>query len=298
MAAMRLHLVVNPHAGGGRARTVLPQYERLLARHDVVTTETRDLAHADVLAAEAIADGRTVVAVGGDGLTGRLAGAVSEQDGLLAVLPGGRGNDFARAMGIPADPEAAVTALESSVERRIDLGDANGTAFLCIASVGFDSDVQEFALRTRLPLGGQIYTVGTLRALLTWRHATFTVQVDGDPARMRGWSVVAANTSMYGGGMRIAPDAVPTDGMLDVVTTGASGRLRFLTNFPKIFAGTHTSLGEVSVVRTSRVLVDADRPFRVFADGDPIATLPCTVSVRPGALRVLAPSEPVATVSG
>ncbi|MGH3743621.1 MAG: diacylglycerol/lipid kinase family protein [Mycobacteriales bacterium] len=286
---MRLHLVVNPHAGGGRARTVLPTYERLLASHDVIASETRDLAHADVLAAEAIADGRTVVAVGGDGLTGRLAGAVSEQDGLLAVLPGGRGNDFARAMGIPSDPQAAVSALESSVERRIDLGDVDGSVFLCIASVGFDSEVQEFTLRTRLPLGGQIYTVGTLKALLTWRHATFSVQIGGAPAQMRGWSVVAANTSMYGGGMKVAPGAVPTDGLLDVVTTGAISRLRFLANFPKLFAGTHTSLSEVSVMRTNRVLIDADRPFRVFADGDPIASLPCTVSVRPSALRVLAP---------
>lgn len=289
MSRMRLHLVVNPHAGGGRARTVLPAYERLLASHDVIATETRDLAHADELAADAIAEGRTVVAVGGDGLTGRLAGAVSEQDGLLAVLPGGRGNDFARAMGIPSDPAAAVAALESSVERRIDLGDVDGSVFLCIASVGFDSDVQEFTLRTRLPLGGQVYTVGTLKALVRWRPATFSVQVDGEPAQMRGWSVVAANTSMYGGGMKVAPDAVPTDGLLDVVTTGAISRLRFLANFRRLFAGTHTSLSEVSVVRTSRVLIDADRPFRVFADGDPIATLPCTVSVRPNALRVLAP---------
>ena len=289
MIPMRLHLVVNPHAGGGRARTVLPTYERLLAAHDVITTETRDLAHADVLAAEAIADGRTVVSVGGDGLTGRLAGAVSEQDGLLAVLPGGRGNDFARAMGIPFEPAAAVAALESSVERRIDLGDVDGRAFLCIASVGFDSDVQEFALRTRLPLGGQVYTFGTLKSLITWKHANFSVQVDGTPALMRGWSVVAANTSIYGGGMKVAPDAVPTDGLLDVVTTGVIGRLRFLANFPKLFAGTHTSMSEVSVVRTPRVLIDADRPFRVFADGDPIGTLPCAVSVRPGALRVLVP---------
>lgn len=289
MIGMRLQLVVNPNAGGGRGLRVLPAYERLLAGHDVVTALTRDLDHAETLAAEAIADGRTVVAVGGDGLAGRLAGAVAEQDGLLAVLPGGRGNDFARSMGVPADPQAAVRALEASTEQRIDLGDVDGRSFLCIASVGFDSDVQEFALHTRLPLGGAVYTVGALRTVLTWRPATFSVQVDGAPADFRGWSVVMANTPYYGGGMKVAPDADVADGRLDVLTTSAIGRLRFLTNFRRLFAGTHVSMPEISVTRTDRVLVDADRPFRVFADGDPIATLPCTVSLRPGALRVLVP---------
>ena len=289
MTSMRLQLVVNPHAGGGRAQRVLPAYERLLAEHDVVTALTRDLDHAEALAAEAIADGRTVVAVGGDGLAGRLAGAVAEQDGLLAVLPGGRGNDFARSIGVPAEPEAAVRALEASTEQRIDLGDVDGRPFLCIASVGFDSDVQEFALRTRLPLGGAVYTVGALRTVLTWRPATFSVQVDGGPADFRGWSVVMANTPYYGGGMKVAPGADATDGLLEVLTTSAIGRLQFLTNFRRLFAGTHVSMPEVSVSRTNRVLVDADRPFRVFADGDPIGTLPCTVSLRPAALRVLAP---------
>jgi YegS/Rv2252/BmrU family lipid kinase len=283
---VRLQLVVNPHAGGGRAATVLPTYEHLLATHDVVVSRTRDIDHADVLAAEAISANRTVVAVGGDGLVGRLAGAVSDRGGLLAVLPGGRGNDFARALGIPSEPAAAVAALHASTERRIDLGDVDGRAYACIASVGFDSVVQEFALTTRLPLRSQVYTVGALVAAARWRPATFSI--DGSP--MTGWAVAAANTGIYGGGMRVAPDADPADGLLDVVTTSRTSRLRFLRSFPKVFAGTHISQPEVSVRRADSIRIDADRPFRVFADGDPIGSLPCTISVRPSALRVLAPA--------
>jgi len=282
---VRLQLVVNPRAGGGRAAKVLPAYRTLLRDHDVVVTETRDIEHAETLAAQGVADGRVVAAVGGDGLVGRVAGAVSERDGVLAVLPGGRGNDFARALAIPADPDGAVRALETATEQRLDLGDVDGRAFACIASVGFDSVVQEFALSTRLPLGGQVYTVGALVGAATWKPATFTV--DGSP--LKGWSVAAANTGIYGGGMRIAPDADPADGLLDVVTTSEVGRLRFLRSFPKVFAGTHVDQPEVTVSRAHSVRVDADRPFRVFADGDPIGTLPCTISVRTQALRVLAP---------
>ncbi len=287
---MRLALVVNPHAGGGRAARLLPTYQGLLGGDDVVTTLTRDLTHAESLAAQAIADDRVVVAVGGDGLVGRVAGAVAAADGVLAVLPGGRGNDFARALGIPADPTGAVAALHTAAERRIDLGDVDGRAFVCIVSVGFDSVVQEFALRTRLPLGGQVYAVGALLGAIRWRHATFTVTADGETSMVTGWAVAAANTGIYGGGMRLAPDADPTDGRLDVVTTSATGRLRFLRGFGKVYAGTHLEQAEVSVRRARVLHLDADRPFRVFADGDPIASLPCTVSVRPGALRLLAPA--------
>ena len=284
-------LIVNPRAGGGRAARVLPEYRDLLtaAGHDVTEAFTRDIDHATDLAAQAVAEDRVACAVGGDGLVGRVAGAVADLGGLLAVLPGGRGNDFARALQIPSDPQGAVLALAGAHERALDLGDVDGRAFACIASVGFDSVVQEFALRTRLPLGSHVYTVGALGAVARWKHASFHIDADGESSTLRGWAVAAANTGVYGGGMRLAPDADPADGLLDLVTTSATGRVRFLRSFPKVFDGSHVHQPEVQVRRAATVRIDAERPFRVFADGDPIGELPCTVSVRPGALRVLVP---------
>lgn len=287
---MRLQLIVNPRAGGGRGAQLGSVYEQLLrsAGHDVVADATRDLRHAEDLTRAAAGRGTVAVACGGDGLVGRVAGALAGGPGLLGVLPGGRGNDFARALGIPADPAGAVAALTGSTPRRLDLGTVDGRPFCCIASVGFDSVVQEFALRTRLPLGGQVYAVGAVRGAARWRHATFTITADGVRRTVRGWSVAAANTGIYGGGMRLAPDADPADGQLDVVTTAASSRLRFLRGFSTVFAGTHVQRPEVDVSRARTVLIQADRPFRIFADGDPIGELPCEIGVLPGAISVLA----------
>lgn len=291
----RLQLVVNPSAGGGRATALLPSVEAALraAGHDVVTTPTRSLAHADDLVAEAIADGRLVVAMGGDGLVGRVAAAVSAGSGLMAVLPGGRGNDFCRAVGLPCEPVDAVPVVADGEERAIDLGvvsSADGDVpFLGIASVGFDSDVQERVLRTRLPLGSQVYTYGALATVATWKHAHFDVDVDGTPLSVYGWSVAVSNSGRYGGGMRLAPDASVEDGLLDVVTSSATSKLRFLRALPKVFEGTHVDEPSVEVRPATRVGLSADRPFRVFADGDPVGRLPCTVSVRAGAVRVLLP---------
>jgi YegS/Rv2252/BmrU family lipid kinase len=291
----RLQLVVNPSAGGGRAATLLPQVEQALrtAGHDVVVTPTRSLAHADDLVAEALADDRVVVAMGGDGLVGRVAAAVSRGGGLMAVLPGGRGNDFCRAVGVPCEALDAVPVVADGEERAIDLGvvssDEGDVPFLGIASIGFDSEVQERVLTTRLPLGSQVYTYGALATVALWKHARFDVELDGTPLTVLGWSVAVSNSGRYGGGMRLAPDASLEDGLLDVVTSAATSRLRFLQALPKVFKGTHVDEPTVEVHPAREVRLSADRPFRVFADGDPVGVLPCTVTVRPGAVRVLLP---------
>ncbi len=291
----RLQLVINPSAGGGRAASLLPAVEAALraAGHDLVVTPTTSLEHADALTRQAVADDRVAVAMGGDGIVGRVAGAVAATGGVLGVLPGGRGNDFCRAAGLPQGAVEACAVLASGIEQAVDLGavtSATGeVAFLGIASIGFDSDVQERVLSLPARLGRLVYLYGSLATVASWRHAVFTCAVDGEALVVRGWSVAVANSGVYGGGMRLAPDASLTDGQLDVVTTAATGRLTFLRALPKVFRGTHVHEPTVSVRRARTVGLDADRPFRVFADGDPVGTLPATVSVRPGAVRVVLP---------
>jgi YegS/Rv2252/BmrU family lipid kinase len=286
---MRLQLVVNPTAGGGRASKLLPRVEQALSAHDVVVTPTRSLEHADELTDAAVADDRVVVAMGGDGLVGRVAGRVAARGGVLAVVPGGRGNDFCRMVGIPQDAVLACALVAAGVPTKVDIAEANGVPFVGIASVGFDSEVQERVLRTKVPLGQLVYLYGALATVFTWKHARLTVTVDGKADCFEGWAAAVANSGVYGGGMRVAPSASVTDGKLDVVTTSATSRRHFFGQLPKVFKGTHVNDPCVSQRQGTTVLLEADRPFRVFADGDPIASLPCTVTVRPGALTLLLP---------
>jgi len=287
--------VVNPSAGGGRSARLLPAVEASLrgSGHDLVVTPTRSLEHAGELAAQAFADDRVTVAMGGDGIVGRVAGAVAATGGVMGVLPGGRGNDLCRAAGLPRDAVQACGVLATGEPRALDLGVVRSAlgeaAFLGIASVGFDSEVQERVLTTHLRLGRLVYLYGSLATVARWQPATFTATVDGRALTVHGWSFAVANSGIYGGGMRLAPAASLEDGLLDVVTTSRTGRVRFLRALPKLFSGTHVREPSVSVSTARCVELSADRPFRVFADGDPVGTLPCTISVRPGAVRVLLP---------
>jgi YegS/Rv2252/BmrU family lipid kinase len=289
----RAALIVNPNAGGGRAAAALPAVEARLAELGVGfhTERTRDLPHGQDLARAAAAAGEVAVTLAGDGLIGAVADALRGTDGgVLGVLPGGRGNDFARVAGIPRDPVAACDVIAHGVARPLDLGEADGRAFIGIASLGFDSDANRIANEAPSRLGSVAYLYAAVRALLGWRPATFRVEVDGRELSFRGWSVGAANSKAYGGGMYAAPGAEFDDGLLDVVFLRETSKPYFVrVVLPRIFKGSHVELDAVEVLRGVEVRVSADRPFTVYADGDPIGELPITMRAVPAALRVLLP---------
>lgn len=298
--ARALALIVNPHAGGGRASRLLPGVEAEMRARGLPfhTENTTGLEHAATLARATVRDGEVAVAFGGDGLVGAVAGALraggGTPAGVLGVLPGGRGNDFARVLGIGGDAVAACAVLAAGVERPLDLGDVDGRPFVGIASCGFDSDANRIANESRIVRGNLVYAYGALRALAAWTPARFTLELDGDRREFTGYSVAVANSKAYGGGMYIAPGAELDDGLLDVVVSTHVSKTRFLSGLPKVFKGRHVELPEVHVLRAAEVTVRASRPFVVYADGDPIAELPATVRALPGALRVLVPGTPAA----
>ncbi len=285
-------LIVNPSAGGGRTGRLLSAVSSALHSHGMEhrVLLTTDLPHARRLATEAATGGEVAVAFGGDGLVGAVAGALTGTDGVLGILPGGRGNDLARVLGIGQDPVAACAVLARGHERPLDLGEVEGRFFVGIASCGFDSEANRIANQTRLVRGNLVYLYGALAALARWRPARFELTLDGRTRTVVGYSVGAANSKAYGGGMFAAPDAELDDGMLDVVTVSEVSKRRFLLQvLPKVFKGTHVENPEVSVHRAAEVEIVADRPFTLYADGDPIAELPATVRARHAAVRVLAP---------
>lgn len=287
-----LTLILNPSAGDGRAGRVLQAVQAALSRlgleHHVERTES--LQHARELALAAAGAGETAVALGGDGLVGAVADALRHSDGVVGVLPGGRGNDFARTLGIPLEPQAACAVLASGVVRELDLGATGSTTFIGIASCGFDSEANRIANETRVVRGNLVYAYGAIRALLGWKPARFEIRVDeGAPRVLIGYTVAAANSRAYGGGMFLAPDASLEDGQLDIVLVGDVPKLRFMRLLPTVFKGEHVRQPNVEILRARKIEISADRSFALYADGDPIAQLPVTLRALPKAVRVIVP---------
>jgi YegS/Rv2252/BmrU family lipid kinase len=288
---MPLTLLVNPHSAGGRPLKLLPQVERELdaLRIPFRAEKTRSLEDGVERALRAVEAGEVPVVVSGDGMIGAVGGAMAGAETPLGVVPGGRGNDLARALGIPEDPVAAVALLAEGRTRRIDVGEANGKRFLGIVSVGFDSECNRLANETTFIRSNLVYAYSLLRTLAGWKPARFTIAAGDERIRFSGYSVSVANSSTFGGGMRIAPDARLDDGEFDIVTIEEVGKLRFVGNLPKVFKGTHVEEDEVRVFRSSQVELSASRPFPVYADGEHLTELPAALRVLPAALSVIAP---------
>ena len=286
-----LALFLNPSAAGGRAARAMPEVQTELDRLGVPyrVLNTQSIEHARKEAHSAAEKGETVVAIGGDGLVGTLAGALHGTDSALGIVPGGRGNDLARVLGIPRDPREAALLLVDGPDRLIDVGTVNGRPFVGIATVGFDSVANRLANEARLVKGNLVYVYAGLRTLAGWEHATFEVTVDGEPHTMTGYNVAVANSKAYGGGIMLVPHAELDDGRLDVMLVEAQSKLRWLSDVPKSFKGRHVDNPHIRWLTGSEIEVSADRPFTMYADGDPIAELPATIRVTKQCLRVIAP---------
>lgn len=293
IAGTPLTLLVNPSSAGGKSLKLLPRIEAALdARRAAFRVErTRGLEHGAELALAAAEVGEVPVVVSGDGLMGAVGGAMAGSEVPLGLIPAGRGNDLARALGIPDEPEAAVDVVLGGHGRRIDVGEANGKRFLGIASIGFDSECNRLANETHWLRGNLVYAYSMPRTLIGWRSARFTIAVGEERKRLTGYFVAVANNSVYGGGMWIAPEAEIDDGLFDVVAIGEVGRLRFLWGLRDVLKGAHLSKEEVSVFRAPRLELDASRPFPVYADGDHLTDLPVSLRVLPRALSILVPGE-------
>ncbi|MEU2390035.1 diacylglycerol kinase [Streptomyces sp. NPDC007369] len=288
-------LFVNPTAGRGRgAHAAQPAASALRdAGFHVRTVVGADAEDALARLRAAVREGTgAVIAVGGDGVVSLALQALAGTLVPLGVVAVGTGNDFARALGLPVrDPaqagRLAAEALKESRVREIDLGRVAGTWYGTVLCSGFDSRVNDRGNRMRLPAGRFKYDLAMIAELAAFRPFPYRITLDGGPAIETEATLVAVgNGSSYGGGMRICADAVPDDGLFDVVVVGDCSRATLLKVFPQVYKGTHLSHPKVAVHRAAKVTLEA-AGLTAYADGERVGPLPVTAECVPAAVRVL-----------
>lgn len=287
-------LIANPIAGGGTARTSAIHAAELFDRRgvDVRLEWTAAPGHATRLAEEALARGAAlVVTCGGDGTLNEVAMALVGTNTALAFIPGGRGNDFARALHLPKDVREAVNGIMLGREHLIDVGEVNGRPFLTVASVGFDAEVaQRVAAGAFSILGKQAYVGGALQVMTLYHAPMMTIRGDFGERHDRYMMVAVGNTAAYGGGFRITPDAVPDDGLLDCCLVKEVSKLKLIRLLPAAIRGEHVGEPEVEMVRTRELEIISDPSAAVAADGEPVGRTPARIRVLERALKVVTPS--------
>lgn len=281
--------LVNPWSGGGAAPAAVVPVARSLrdAGSRVEVTYSPGPGACRNLVAAAVRRGDVVVAVGGDGMVASLAGTVAEHAGVLGIVPSGRGNDFARQLGLRDGPGAVAATLLSAEPVLVDVIDVGRRVVVGSVYAGVDSLASAHVDRAqRLPRSLQ-YPYAAVWSILESEPTTYDVVVDGKPHRFRAFTVVVANSGYYGSGMHIAPAATLDDGELDVVVVAAASKPRLVACLPRLYAGTHVDLDEVTVLRGHAVTLRAVDAVVAYGDGEPLGPLPLEATVRPGALQVL-----------
>jgi diacylglycerol kinase (ATP) len=291
-------VLTNPAAGARRHRKLIPEVLRRLeaAGRDLDLVAAHSGAEAEQGCREALHRGvAALVAVGGDGTLHAAVQAAAGTDVPFAVVPAGTGNDFALAMGAPPHPVAAAArvadALRAGTTRRLDLARVTGADgaqrwFGAVLGAGFDAIVNERANRLRWPRGDRRYDVAIFTELVRLRSRRYRVVLDNDEHEMDAVLVAVGNTPYYGGGIRICPDADPTDGLLDVVIGRRMSRWTLIRLRPRAYRGTHVTHHLVDSYRARTVRL-ATEGVVAYADGERCLPLPITISCVPGALRVL-----------
>lgn len=312
---MSFALIANPQAGGGRAAVRLRALLRELERKNVAThlLETRSAGHATELAGKVLESGacETLGVLGGDGTLSEVCQAYVDATGeaiegpAICLFPSGTGGDTARGLSIPNSLVEGVDRLLNGTRKRIDLGwlalraesgSVTSRTFVNIASVGLTATVALTINNGPKWLGGgPAYFLGALAGAISYRNLPVRIEVDGVEWHRGPVTLAAiANGRFFGGGMKIAPEADPSSGLLELVCLGDLSRLKLISNLPKVYSGQHMDLPEVSRVQGRRIRIEYVRNENasdgaIEADGETPGRLPLEAKILPGALQMLLP---------
>jgi YegS/Rv2252/BmrU family lipid kinase len=299
-----MFIIVNPVAGNGRTGLRWAGVEERLRMEGAqfVVEFTNEPGHATRLAREAVAAGyRTIVAVGGDGtlnevVNGLIVDGRADPAVRLGVIPAGTGSDFGRGIGLPRDPLAAALRLLQAEPRWFDLGQAtcklgegtNVRYFINVAGLGFDGAVADRVNRSGKALGGTIsYLTNVVLTLFAYSNKRVRWTLDGQPRDEVLNSVIVANASCFGGGMKISPNSRADDGLFHVITLGDWGKAEFLATVPRVYTGTHLTHPKVKEYVGREVAVEADGRMFLQAEGDLFGEAPATFKVLSRAIQIL-----------
>jgi diacylglycerol kinase (ATP) len=289
-----LKVIYNPAAGRGRARRHVREIEEYLrsrgARADCEpSTGPDDLVR---IAAESSRAGYDrVVVCGGDGTLNLALREFDLAQGTLALIPTGSGDDFARVMGIPRRniKAACDIALHGRI-REVDVALANNLRYLGVAGLGFDSEVADFANRNAKFLrGSAVYLYAILRVLPAFTPRPVRLRTESGTRDERIMFAAIGNTRQYGGGIRITPDALVDDGLLDLCVVHETTRVELLKTLPKAYTGAHVKSAFVEMARGREFHFESDQPMAVYADGEPLTRTPVSFGVAAEKLKICVP---------
>ena len=281
-------VVINPLSGSGKGAILGTEAagffsERRLS-YQIITATSADKLRSNL--AEFLDSNvgliEGVVAVCGDGIFHLVLQMVVPRRIPFSAIPAGTGNDFVRALGWGLDEiKIQLNTVVSTPPAAIDLGLVDSEWFGAVLSTGFDSVVNEKANKMNWPKGPMKYNLAIALELPRFKPLKYTIELDNQVIETEAMLIAVGNGGSYGGGMKVCPDAVMSDGLFDVMVLRPVSKAEFVRVFPTVFSGKHIHHKQVDIYRTKRVSLHA--PAVAYADGERIGGLPVRAECIAGA---------------
>lgn len=290
----RARLIYNPTSGREEMRRRLADVLNRLERGGLETSTHATTGEGDavIAAQEAVRRGfDIVIAAGGDGTLNEVINGLAEQPNRpqLGILPLGTTNDFARAMGIPRNYEAACDLILRQNTMPIDIGKVNQKYFINIAGGGSLTELTyEVPSRLKTILGQLAYYVKGLEKLPSLKPIKTIIETDEETLEEELMLFLAANSNSVGGFEKLAPDASLNDGKLDLILLKRCNLAEFIRIVTAAMRGDHMNDPNIKYVRTSKIKVTSPDYVQLNLDGEYGGTLPCEISVLPSHLEIFA----------
>jgi diacylglycerol kinase (ATP) len=290
---MRILVIVNPLAGGGKTLRLLPKIKRWLSEspHEFSfrITGSPDEMRSEILKAPTQGI-NAILLFGGDGTVHEALPSIAKTNIPFGLLPCGRGNDLARNFELSANLKKNCNLSTNIRFYKSDLPIINNTPFVTVAYVGFDAEVNKLANDGKGYFGGTLgYIVCVLKALRKFRPFEVEITVDDNCLRERVMMVTIANGPFYGGGMKIAPEAMMNDGLLDICIVKEISKGELLRQFPKVFNGTHISHPRIIMKTGKTIKIVSDEHRDIFADGECVGALPAECTIGNQTIQIMSP---------
>lgn len=291
---MRITIIANPAAGGGRPYRKIRNYIRSWkhADWDVELLTTQNAGHAGHMARELRTRSMDVLAVcGGDGTVNEVASSLPDPPFPIAILPGGTANVLARELRLPLDPVRSLEIALQKKIRRVDLGSVEGNGcrrFVFVAGVGFDAfAVHEARSALKARVGMAAYAVAILECLRGYTFPEFHVSLNG--RTFSATSCLACNCRRYGGGLLFCPDADMADGLLDVLVIEGVHRIGLARFLLAAWLGIVQQPAWVHRMRAKSLEMDGPATVRVQTDGELAGSLPVRIGLAEKAFPLVVP---------
>ncbi len=292
--------IVNPDAGKGQAAGLWNETENILQQQNidyrVLISSSEKAAQSFITAQQQLQKLKAIAVIGGDGTMGSVIQSIAKTSISLAILPAGSGNDTARMFKLTTQPAQFIEQLIAHQTTAIDLLNINGRYGITVAGIGLDAMIGQRVNQSwykpflnKLGIGSSAYTIAAILELLSFQAFSSNLTIDGEHYPLKtAWLIACGNTSSYGGGLIVCPQASPTDGLLNLTMLHDVGRVKILLQlFPALLRGKPILRKGVTYIEGKELTIQTNRPIAVIVDGEIVTSTPLVISIQKQALQLV-----------